>query len=127
MSQNVCVQNLDVMCSLVDIGVGGQGSEFPASCTVYSWFLPPTLVVPAAVCFFYCEILRNVAKFISYFSRIPPPWVSSLLSPVHFPPPLLPGSCPPVPLHSSGNLDCDQSLAFRRQLLAAGRSNCVSS
>ena len=86
------------MYSCDDLGVGGRGgSEFPASHTLYSRFLTPSLVAPASVCFFYCEKLRNVAKFVSYFSRIPPPWVSrllpSLLPPrVDFPPPLPPGS-----------------------------------
>ena len=54
-------------------------------------FPPPLLVVSASVCIFNCEILRNNAKFICYFSRHPPPWVSRLPPslrprPVYFPP-----------------------------------------
>ena len=63
-------------------GGGGQGSEFFASRTLYFRFLTPSLMAPASVCFFYCEKLRNVAKFASCFSRLPPPWV--------FPSPALP-------------------------------------
>ena len=89
-------------------GGGDRGSEFPTSHTLYSQFPPPSLVVHASVCFFYCKILHNVANFISYFSRLPPPWVSHLPPslvppPVHFPPPLLLASCPPVPLHYSNS------------------------
>ena len=88
-------------------GGGTRRSEFPSSPTSYSRFPPPSLLVPASVCFFYHEILCNVVKFISYFSQLPPPWVSRLLPsllppPVHFPPPLLPGSHPPVLLHNDG-------------------------
>ena len=32
---------------------------------------PFLIMVHASVCFFYCEKLRNVAKCISYFSRLP--------------------------------------------------------
>ena len=108
-------------------GGGDRGSEFPAFRTLYSRFPPPSLVVPASVCFFYCKILRNVVHFLFLLTpaplgissptlsspssrtlpapitpRFPPPWVSrlppSLLPPpVHFPPPLLPGSRPPCP------------------------------
>ena len=64
----------------------------------------PSLVVPASVCFFYCEKLWSIVKFISYFSRLLPPWVSCLppsplLPPVDFLPPLLLGPHPSVPLH----------------------------
>ena len=40
---------------------------------------------------------------------IPSPTLSNLPPPVHFPPPLLPGSHPPVPRHEVGNekvVDC---------------------
>ena len=72
---------------------------WPATRTLYSRFPSPSLVVPASVFFFYCEILRNVAKFFSYFSRLPLPWVfrlppSFLPPPLHFQPPLLPSSRP---------------------------------
>ena len=49
-------------------GGGGVESEFPGSRNLYSRFPPPSLVLP---------------------SLIP--------SPIDFPPPLLPGSRPPVP------------------------------
>ena len=81
-------------------GGGGEGrSEFPASPISYSGFLSPSLAVPASVCFFCCEKLHNVAKFISCFTQLLPPWVSHIPPPVDFPPPLLPGSPLPVPLH----------------------------
>ena len=88
-------------------GEGTGGSESPASRTLYSQFLLPSLVVSTAARFFYCEKLCNVAKFISYFSQLPHPWVSHLLpsllpSPVDFLLPLLPGSRSLVPLHIQG-------------------------
>ena len=41
------------MCVCVCVGGGGGGGGCPA----------PSIVVPASVCFFYCKILCNVAKF----------------------------------------------------------------
>ena len=86
---------------------GGPASEFPTFHILYSQFLPPSFVLPVSMCFFYCKKLLNVAKFLFYSSQLLSLWVSCpppslLLSPVDFPPPLLPGSCPPVPLHLYG-------------------------
>ena len=47
--------------------------EFPASRTLFSRFPPPSLVFLASVCFFYCKILCNVAKFISFSPDSRPP------------------------------------------------------
>ena len=49
-------------------GGGNRGNEVPASRNLYSRFPSPSLVGPASVCFFYCEILCNVAKFVSSVS-----------------------------------------------------------
>ena len=72
-------------------GGGTVGSDFPTSRTLYSGFPPHSFVVSESVCFFYC-------KFISYFSRLPTPWISGL------PPSLLPSPDPldiPSPTFSS--------------------------
>ena len=83
-------------------GGGGQGvwiSRFPyLVLPVHAPFLSGSLL-----CVLF--LLRNIAQcceFIFYSSQLPPPWVSrlppSLLPPpVHFLPPLLPGSHRPVP------------------------------
>ena len=42
------------------------GSETPASHTFYSRFPSPTEGVPASLFSFYCEMLRNIAKFFSF-------------------------------------------------------------
>lgn len=91
-----------VQCTLP--GRGGRGSEIPTSHTLYSRFLPSSTVVPTSLYFFCCKKLHNLAKFISYFSRLLPPWVSRLLPsllppPKDLQPPFLPGSCPSVPRH----------------------------
>lgn len=55
-------------------------------------------LVPApfpSLSLFYCEKLCSVTKFISYFFQLPPPF--GIQSPLDFPPPILPGSCVPVP------------------------------
>ena len=83
---------------------GGRGSEIPTSHTLYSHFLPSSTVVPTSLYFFCCKKLHNLAKFISYFSRLLPLWVSRLLPslllpPIDLQPPFLPGSCPSVPRH----------------------------
>ena len=76
-------------------------SEFPASRTLYSRFQPPSLVLSTFMCFSCCEKLHNVAKFISYFSRVPACLQFSFLPPpLNFPPPLLPDFCLPAPLHT---------------------------
>ena len=85
-------------------GGGDRGSELPASRTLHSRFPPPSVAVPASVCFSYCEILCQCCEmfFISpgshplWISRLPPPL---LPPPVDFPRPLLPGSRPPFPPH----------------------------
>ena len=81
-------------------GAGGLHFPLPVPC------LPgpsPFLVVPSSVCFLYREELRNVMKFISYFNRLPPPWISRLsscllLPPVDFSTPLLSYPWVSVPL-----------------------------
>ena len=85
-------------------GTGGKrvGLNFPLPGTLYSRFPPTSLVGPASVCFFYCEILLNVAKFISYFRPTPAPLgiVSpALSSPASrtLPAPITPGFPPPCP------------------------------
>ena len=95
---------------LYSLKVGGGGGketgeyEFAASCTLYSQFPPPSLVVPASVGVFCCEKLYSVAKFVSYLSLLLPPWVSCLLPsilppPVDFPPPYSWAPPPSVLLH----------------------------
>ena len=94
-------------------GGGGRhgGSELPASRTLHSLFPPPSVAVPASVCFSYREILCQCCEIlpISPFSRpfgypashLPPP---PLPPPVDLPLPLLPGSRPlsrPPPPHRS--------------------------
>ena len=78
--------------SIEIIWEGMAASESPAFRTLYSRFPPPSLVVPTSVCFFCCEKLCNVAKFISCLSWLQPPWVSCLppsllLPPTDFPSP----------------------------------------
>ena len=72
------------------------GSETPTSRTFYSCFPPPSTGVPTSLFYFYCKMLCNMANFF-YFS---PGSHHFLLPPqVPLPPPILPGSRPPVPRH----------------------------
>ena len=72
------------------------GPETQASPTYYSCFPPPSLGVPACLFYFYCKMLRNMAKFFS-FSPTSLPF--SCTPPASFPPPApySPGLLPPVP------------------------------
>ena len=69
--------------------------------------LPPSIVVPASVCFSYCEILRNVAKFFPispdfHPSGIPPPAPSSP-SIRRLPIPIMHQSIPAAPIPPRAN------------------------
>lgn len=75
------------------MSLGDRGPERPASCALYSRF-PPRLQWFPPLCAFpisnYCALFQN----FSYFSLLPPPWLSAsrvLFS--HLP--LFPGSQPP--------------------------------
>ena len=110
MNLKICTSGIDISTATKKVGGGVGGGGDREGRVWISRFPYLLLPVPApfrsgfrrGVLF----LLRNIAKFISYSSRVPPPWVSrlppSLLPlPVHFLPPLLPGSHPPVPLHKS--------------------------
>ena len=43
------------------------GSETPPSRTFYSRFPPLSVGVPTSLLYFYCEMLRNIVKFFSFF------------------------------------------------------------
>ena len=85
----------------------GIGSEFPASRSLYFWFLPPSVVTPFwPLCAFsiakYCAI--KLTFFLAYFSGsapdpvgIPPPAPSSPAS-YSLPAPITPGFPLPHPL-----------------------------
>ena len=90
-------------------GGGDRGSEFPVSCTLYSWYPAPSL---SGSCLCVLFLLRNIAQCCKiHFQLLPTPVPSqsplgipspalSSLPPTaeYFLPPLLPGSYPPPPL-----------------------------
>ena len=54
------------MCYLT-VGGGGLNVRLPIPCNPSSPVPTPSVVVPASLCFFYCKVLRNVAKFFPIF------------------------------------------------------------
>ena len=96
---------LEKKLSIMGGGGGTEGSDLPAPRTLHSPFPPPSIAVPASVCFSYCEIFCQCCENFPISSPppaldIPPPSPSSPASrrlpslitprlppPVHPPPP----------------------------------------
>ena len=75
----------------------GGGSEPPASCACYSWFLPLSVVLPASCSHLYCKILGKYCKIFSQLPLVPATLgilLSTLFSPAFRP--FLLVSRPPV-------------------------------
>ena len=60
-----CHAMLGKECIGTSVG-GDRGSETPASRAFYSRFPPPSVGVPASLFYFYCKMLRDIAKFFSF-------------------------------------------------------------
>lgn len=60
---NACCVPQEKQCPLQ-----GEGSEPPASCACYSWFLPLSVLLPASCSHLYCKIL---GKYCNMFSQLP--------------------------------------------------------